>query len=293
MDEAQWRYAVEADEEQVLALMRQYYAEDGYEFHEDRARGALARLFTERSLGRIWVVSTENEVVGYVVLTLGFSLEYLGRDAFVDELYIAPGWRGKGLGSAALERVEKACGALEVNALHLEVETGKEAARGLYENVGFERHERHLMTKWLNPPIGVVLDLSELDELARRYAQAWCGHDPASVAAFYSEVGSLSVNGGAPAVGRGAIANLAQGFMDAFPDMVVTYDRLESRESGVAFHWTLMGTNTGHGGSGKRVRISGYEVWRIGDDGLIAESKGNFDADEYERQLAEGIAADV
>ncbi len=133
------------------------------------------------------------------------------------------------------------------------------------------------------------MELSDLDEFARRYAQAWCGREPASVAAFYAESGSLSVNGGAPAVGRGAIANVTQGFMDAFPDMVVNYDRLESRDAGVAFHWTLMGTNTGHGGSGERVRISGYELWRIGADGLIAESKGNFDAAEYERQLASGV----
>jgi hypothetical protein len=48
--------------------------------------------------------------------------------------------------------------------------------------------------------------------------------------------------------------------------------------------WTLTGTNTGPGGTGKRVRISGYELWKVDDDGLIAESKGNFNSAEYERQ---------
>ena len=64
-----------------------------------------------------------------------------------------------------------------------------------------------------------------------------------------------------------------------------------SRDSdGTKFHWTLTGTNTGPGGTGKRVRISGYELWKIGNDGLISESKGHFDSAEYERQLKEGLS---
>ena len=55
------------------------------------------------------------------------------------------------------------------------------------------------------------------------------------------------------------------------------------------FHWTLTGTNTGPDGTGKRVRINGYEEWRMGADGLVAESKGHFDAAEYERQLTHGV----
>ncbi len=73
--------------------------------------------------------------------------------------------------------------------------------------------------------------------------------------------------------------------MTTFPDMVVTFDKLESRGDLTAFHWTLSGTNTGAGGTGNKVRISGYELWRIGNNGLIAESQGHFDAAEYERQL--------
>jgi hypothetical protein len=67
--------------------------------------------------------------------------------------------------------------------------------------------------------------------------------------------------------------------------MIVTFDRLESRGDSVVFHWTLIGTNTGPGGTGNRMRISGYELWKIDNDGLIAESKGSFDAADYERQL--------
>ena len=67
--------------------------------------------------------------------------------------------------------------------------------------------------------------------------------------------------------------------------MIVTMDKFVRDEEGAKFHWTLTGTNTGPDGTGKRVRISGYELWKIDNDGLIAESKGHFDVAEYERQL--------
>jgi len=125
----------------------------------------------------------------------------------------------------------------------------------------------------------------ELTKFATRYAKAWCSQNPNKVATFFAENGLLSVNDGPPAVGRAAIAEKARGFMTTFPDMVVTFDKLEPQSNAIAFHWTLTGTNTGPGGSGKRVRISGYELWKINKDGLIGESKGNFDVAEYERQL--------
>src|SRR5438094_2482122 len=129
------------------------------------------------------------------------------------------------------------------------------------------------------------MDLPELTKFAKRYANAWCTQNPESVAAFFVERGSISINNGPPAVGRAAIAREAQAFMTTFPDMVVTFDKLEPTPNGVEFHWTLTGTNTGPGGTGKRVRISGYELWKIDNAGLIAESKGHFDGTEYERQL--------
>src|SRR2546430_10577851 len=132
-------------------------------------------------------------------------------------------------------------------------------------------------------------DLVELTKFATRYAEAWCSQDPQSVAAFFAERGSISINNGSPAVGRAAIAKEAQAFMTTFPDMVVTFDKLELRGEATEFHWTLIGTNTGPGGTGKRVRISGYELWTVGNDGLIAESKGHFDSAEYERQLNHGV----
>ncbi len=125
----------------------------------------------------------------------------------------------------------------------------------------------------------------ELNKFAQRYATAWCSQDPKKVAALFAEDGSISINNGAAATGRAAIAQEAQAFMATFPDMIVTFDKLEPRGDSAVFHWTLTGTNTGPGGTGNKVRISGNELWKINNDGLIAESKGSFDAENYARQL--------
>ncbi len=131
--------------------------------------------------------------------------------------------------------------------------------------------------------------LDDLDDFARRYTEAWCSQDPARVAGHYAPEGSLTINGGMPSVGRAAITDAAQSFMTAFPDMQVLMGDLVIRDAVVEYHWTLVGTNTGPGGTGKRVRIRGYEEWTIGDDGVIAASLGHYDEAEYDRQLQHGV----
>jgi predicted ester cyclase len=131
--------------------------------------------------------------------------------------------------------------------------------------------------------------LHELRDFAVRYTAAWCSQNPASVAAFFSEDGSLCVNDDPPAVGRLAITQVANSFMTAFPDLRVEMDDLEVRDDEAEYHfeyhWTLTGANTGPRGTGRKVRISGSEIWRLGSDGLILSSIGKFDAAEYRRQL--------
>jgi len=135
----------------------------------------------------------------------------------------------------------------------------------------------------------VASDKESLREFARRYTEAWCSQDPERVAAHYAPDGSLTINSGEPSVGRAAITEAARSFMDAFPDMRVSMDELRAGSEGPEYHWTLVGTNTGPGGTGRGVRISGFEEWTIGDDGLIAASLGHFDEAEYQRQLELGV----
>lgn len=132
-------------------------------------------------------------------------------------------------------------------------------------------------------------DLFKLRDFAERYTAAWCSRNPAGVAEFYSDAGSLRVNDDPPAVGRNEIASVAQSFMIAFPDLCVVMNELRLDGEEPEYHWTLSGTNTGPGGTGHQVCISGFEKWRIGFDGLIASSQGHFDAAEYQRQLEHGI----
>lgn len=97
------------------------------------------------------------------------------------------------------------------------------------------------------------------------------------MAAFFSTDGSLSINGGAPAVGRGAIREVVQGFITAFPDLVLTMDDVRVEGDCAVYNWTFAGTNTGPGGTGEQVLFTGFEEWEIGAGGLIAGSLGHFD----------------
>lgn len=131
----------------------------------------------------------------------------------------------------------------------------------------------------------MTMNKEQLTSFGKKYSDAWCSQQPGSVAAFFSLDGSLKVNSDAPAVGRDAITKVAQGFMTAFPDMILAMDSIVTNTGGIEFHWTLTGTNTGVGGTGNKVKVSGVEIWQLGEDGLIQTSLGSFDAAEYNRQL--------
>jgi uncharacterized protein (TIGR02246 family) len=135
----------------------------------------------------------------------------------------------------------------------------------------------------------MATDPKTLRHFAEDYAAAWCSMDAGRVAAHFAPEGSLAVNGGTPAIGRDAIAAIAQGYYTDLPDMRVYMDDLVIDDDRIEFHWTFTGTNTGPGGTGNAVRIIGYEEWTIGDDGLIAASLGHYDLAEYRRQLEHGI----
>jgi uncharacterized protein (TIGR02246 family) len=132
------------------------------------------------------------------------------------------------------------------------------------------------------------MDAARLKTFGTTYTAAWCSQEPARVAALYAEHGSLTINEGTPSVGRTAITAAVRSFMTTFPDMVVAMDDVNLQENHAVYRWTLTGTNTGPCGTGNAVRISGFEEWTFGPDGLIAVSNGHFDEAEYQRQLGVG-----
>ncbi len=134
----------------------------------------------------------------------------------------------------------------------------------------------------------MAISQGEAEALGRKYTAAWCAHDSNAVASFYAADGGIVINDGEPCNGRSGVAEMAQGFINDFPDLVLRMDSIRTSGTYCVFQWTLEGTNSGPDGTGNRVEISGWEYWRLSDDGLVAESKGHFDAADFERQLAGG-----
>jgi ribosomal protein S18 acetylase RimI-like enzyme len=137
-----FRRATADDVPTLLDLQQRFYAAEGYPYDRAVMERGMRELIADPSLGRLFLGPD-----AYLVVTFGFSLEFGGRDAFVDELYVADAARGQGLGTEALRVAEEACREAGIHALHLEVEHVNARARALYERAGYEAHERHLMTK--------------------------------------------------------------------------------------------------------------------------------------------------
>ena len=149
MTDPQFRVAKESDAPLLLEFMRQYYAFDGHTFDEPRARAALLAFLRDSSLGRAWLIYDQQTPVGYIVLTLGYSLEFLGRDAFIDEFFLIESHRSRGWGRKAMEFVEEYARSQGVRAIHLEVVHSNRSALEVYQRLGFQDHKHHLLTKWI------------------------------------------------------------------------------------------------------------------------------------------------
>ena len=146
----QYRRAMIADLTVLLELVQEFHENENLPFDQTIERDVLTHFLTDESLGQAWLIQQE-DVIGYIVLTLGYSLEYRGQDAFIDELYLRPQHRGQGIGTQTLAFAEDACRVLGVQALHLEVDFNNPKAQRLYHKVGYQRHDRFLMTKNLVP----------------------------------------------------------------------------------------------------------------------------------------------
>ncbi|UII29568.1 GNAT family N-acetyltransferase [Fulvivirga ulvae] len=137
------------DKADVLAMMALFNQIEGYPFNPAVWEKNLEEFTTNKSLGRIFLITYENSTVGYIVLAFGFSFEYKGRDAFIDEIFIKEGYRNRGIGKIAMDFIEAKARELGVNAIHLEVEAHNENAAMLYLNKGYTSNNRKLLTKRL------------------------------------------------------------------------------------------------------------------------------------------------
>lgn len=145
----QFRVAVTSDADLLLDFMREYYAFDGHGYDREKARGALIALLQNPNFGQAWLILDHDAPVGYAVICFGYSLEWLGRDAFVDELFLREEYRGRGWGKKTMAFLEGAARELGIRGLHLEVVDQNEAALGLYRKLGFRAHESTFLSKWI------------------------------------------------------------------------------------------------------------------------------------------------
>ncbi|MGL4622134.1 GNAT family N-acetyltransferase [Chroococcidiopsis sp.] len=145
--ETNFQIAEASDVEILVNFIREYYEFDGHIFDENSIRATLLQLLLNADLGRVWLIRKGELAIGYIVITFGYSLEYRGRDAFIDEFYIRASDRRQGIGKQTIQFIERACPELGINALHLEVERKNTIAQNFYRQVGFVDQNRYLMTK--------------------------------------------------------------------------------------------------------------------------------------------------
>jgi ribosomal protein S18 acetylase RimI-like enzyme len=129
----------------VTSLMNEFYAIDNYSFDLTIAENLFEEFLTNDNLGKCWLLESNQEIVGYLVLTFVFSFEYQGRIAFLDELYIQPKSQGQGIGKSAVTFAKTQSKALGLKLLYLEVEEHNLSAQQLYLKSGFTIHPRKLM----------------------------------------------------------------------------------------------------------------------------------------------------
>ena len=140
------RPAALEDVPRLVALMTEFYAEAATPLDAIRAADAFAALLADDRLGRVWLIQAGKNDVGYLVITFSYSMEFGGRNAFLDDLFIQAPFRGAGLGTAALNEVRALCVEHSVRALHLETGRDNAAAQALYRRAGFKVTDRQLLT---------------------------------------------------------------------------------------------------------------------------------------------------
>ncbi len=136
-----------ADGPELLALARAFHDEGGQSL-DAAGEAAVLPIAAGEVLARGWILRRAGATaVGYLVLTIGYSIEYGGRDGFLDEIYLVPELRGQGLGRGVIAFALEQARLLGINTLHLEVEPGNAAADRLYRAVGFTETGRRLMRR--------------------------------------------------------------------------------------------------------------------------------------------------
>lgn len=130
---------------QILPLVQAYHAFEAINMTDAHRKQAVSNLLSNQSLGDIWHISLDNQSAGYLALTFGYSIEFGGKDAFIDEFYIRPQFRGQGLGTQALRFIKTATKSHNICALHLEVARDNQRAQRFYTQAQFQARQQYML----------------------------------------------------------------------------------------------------------------------------------------------------
>jgi ribosomal protein S18 acetylase RimI-like enzyme len=131
--------------ETITKMMQDFYAIDNYQIDIEVSKKLFQEFISDEKLGKAWMIYSDEELVGYVILTYVFSFEYKGRIAFLDELYIKENFRGKGIGKQTIDFIKEQASNQNVKLIYLEVENHNQNAQKLYLANDFEVHNRKLL----------------------------------------------------------------------------------------------------------------------------------------------------
>ena len=151
------RKATLNDVELLLELMREFYAESNYELDPENATNAFKTILENEDLGHVFIIQLEGQDVGHAVITYKFAMEYGGMMACLDDLFVVPAFRNKGLSTIALEDIRRFCLEHQIHAMTVEVAFDNAPAQKVYRRVGFtELENRQLLGLSLANPSHVI-----------------------------------------------------------------------------------------------------------------------------------------
>ena len=145
MDNIKIKLSIISNLPELLPLVHAYHEFEGIRLSEDECVSAVETLLTDNVRGGIWLIYLNENLVGYIVLCVGFGIEFAGLDAFIDEFYISPAFRGTGIGTKVLQLIKTEAKKLNIRAIHLEVSLTNIKAQKLYTNAKFIARDQYML----------------------------------------------------------------------------------------------------------------------------------------------------
>ena len=137
--------AKSGDLDRLIPLVAAFHHEEGITLDDEARRAAILPLLEGSPHGAVYLIGPGRAPIGYIVVTFGWSVEFGGMDGFIDEFFIRPGVRGRGIGSEVLRQLPKALGSAGMKALHLEVSRDNARTQNLYTRLRFEPRENYML----------------------------------------------------------------------------------------------------------------------------------------------------